>query len=67
MGVHGDPKNICPYCLKMFGSRQAVKDHQKAAKHRVVDKRDGAREEKMLAQLDNERRRDAKLARKAAR
>jgi hypothetical protein len=65
VSVHGDPKNICPYCLKWFATRQGVKAHQKAARHRVKDMEDGAEVRRAAAREDNERRRIARILRRA--
>jgi hypothetical protein len=62
MSVHGQPKNICPYCLRAFNTRQGVRAHQKAKGHRVSDMEDGAAERKFAARVENERRRDARRA-----
>jgi hypothetical protein len=66
MSAHDLPKNICPYCLKSFDTRQGVQAHQKAKGHRVIDKEDGAAERKRAARIENESRRDARRARAQA-
>ncbi len=66
MTVHGLPRHICPYCLKRFDTKQGVKAHQKAKRHRVEDQRDGAGEDKALRRYDHDRRAQIKAEAKRA-
>lgn len=66
MSVHGEKRNICPYCLAKFESRQGVKAHQKAKRHRVQDMEDGAEEAKAARREVSEAARMRHVLRKAA-
>lgn len=64
MSAHDRPRHVCPYCLKWFETAQGVKAHQKATRHRVEDRREGAEQERALRRYDHDRRkqiRDAQL------
>lgn len=60
MSVHGQPRNICPYCQKRFDTREGLEAHQSRKKHRVSDRHEGAPMEKEMRRYDADRRRQIK-------
>lgn len=65
MGAHTLQPYICPYCLKRFDTKKAVKAHQKSTRHTTMHKEDGAEQTRALRHHDHERRAELKAERLA--